>query len=98
MIAARLDGEVRLAEMATACGLSVSHFSRAFRATTGTPPHRWLLQRRIEQAKAMLANPRVTVAEVAAATGFFDQSHLTRVFTRQVGTAPSAWRKGQALR
>ncbi|WP_458098323.1 helix-turn-helix domain-containing protein [Roseomonas sp. WA12] len=97
-IAARLDGEVRLADLAAACGLSVSHFARAFRATIGVPPHRWLLERRIDQAKALLANPRVTVAEVAAATGFSDQSHLSRVFSRQVGVPPASWRNGKSPR
>jgi AraC family transcriptional regulator len=97
MIAARLDGELRLADLAAACDLSISHFSRAFRATTGVPPYRWLLERRLDLAKTMLADRRLTIAEVAAAAGFFDQSHLSRAFTGHVGMTPTAWRRQQGL-
>ena len=53
---ANLGVETSLAELAKECGLSVGHFSRAFRQTTGTTPHRWLLQRRVEFARQLLRN------------------------------------------
>jgi AraC-like DNA-binding protein len=73
--------------------LSVSHFSRAFAVSIGLPPHRWLLNRRVERAKSMLSNAAPTLSEVAIACGFADQSHFTRTFTREVGISPGAWRR-----
>ena len=95
MIDARLDGEVRLAELAAACGLSVNHFARAFRQSTSLPPHRWLLRRRIERAQHRLLTTRLPVAAIALDSGFHDQSHFTNSFTRQVGAPPSAWRRAR---
>jgi AraC family transcriptional regulator len=93
-------GGVPLKELAQECRLSVSHFSRAFRRTVGVAPHNWLLMRRIELAREKLGDNRLSLSEVAMASGFADQSHLTRVFTRMVGVSPGAWRRalGQADR
>lgn len=89
---ASLDGDVSLRTLAAECGLSRSHFSRAFRVTTGMAPYQWLLHRRIERAQDLLRNTRQTIAEVALSCGFADQSHFTRIFTRIVGASPDAWR------
>jgi AraC family transcriptional regulator len=93
MLAADLTGAVSLHEIARDCGLSVSHFSRAFRRSTGMAPHAWLLSRRVDAAKQMLRTGRGSLAEVAGACGFADQSHFTRVFSRHVGVSPGAWRR-----
>jgi AraC family transcriptional regulator len=93
ILSAHLDGDISLQEVARECHLSMSHFSRQFRRTTGLPPHKWLLTRRIEVAKEKLGDPRLSLPDVAAACGFADQSHLTRVFTRMVGVSPGAWRR-----
>jgi AraC family transcriptional regulator len=93
ILSANLDGDVPIQEVARECRLSVSHFSRAFRRTTGMAPHQWLLTRRIEVAKENLRDHRLSLSEVALACGFADQSHLTRVFTRAVGLSPGAWRR-----
>jgi AraC family transcriptional regulator len=93
MISAGLDGNIALATIAKECGLSVSHFSRAFRQSTGVPPHAWLLQRRIDASKAMLADRKLALAEVALQCGFADQSHFTRIFSRSVGVSPGLWRR-----
>ncbi len=63
---------------------------RVFRQETGLPPHTYLIQLRINQAKAHLQAGE-TIAEVAAATGFSDQSHLTRRFKRIVGVTPGQY-------
>jgi len=94
VIEANLDGEAPLAELARECGLSASHFSRAFRQTTGTSPHRWLLHRRVENAKRLLLERQSSLSEVALTCGFVDQSHFTRVFTKFSGAGPGAWRRG----
>lgn len=93
MLAGDLTGATPLHEIASACGLSVSHFSRAFRRSTGYSPHAWLLHMRIEAAKAMLRRRGAALSMVALACGFADQSHFTRVFTRHVGQSPGAWRR-----
>lgn len=95
MIDANLDGELRLSDLAAACGLSVHHFARAFRKSTTLPPHRWLLRRRIERAQHLLLTTRRPVAEIALDSGFHDQSHFTNSFTRQVGAPPAAWRRSR---
>jgi AraC-like DNA-binding protein len=93
MIAGDLTGAASLHAIAKACGLSVSHFSRAFHKSTGFAPHAWLLQARVETAKAMLRRREASLSEVARACGFSDQSHFARVFARRVGLSPGAWRK-----
>ncbi len=90
---ANLDGNISVMLLATACGLSCKHFSRAFRQSTGLAPHQWLLQRRIDKAKQLLRVADVPLTEVALACGFADQSHFTRVFTRWIGVSPGQWRR-----
>ncbi|MEI9994057.1 MAG: AraC family transcriptional regulator [Rhizomicrobium sp.] len=93
LIDAHLDGDLAPAAMAAECGLSASHFARAFRASTGMAPHQWLLRRRVEKAKAAMRETVLPLAEIAVRCGFADQSHFTRVFTRIAGTSPAAWRR-----
>ena len=95
-IRAHLTETLRLSELAAISGLSPSHFGRAFKGSTGLPPHRWQLNMRIERARAMLAEAGASLADIACATGFADQSHFTRVFSKIVGTSPGAWRRSQA--
>ena len=90
---ARLNGEVTLEVLAQECGLSRSHFARAFKKATGLPPHRWLLDRRIERARELLLNSPLPIADVADLCGFADQSHFTRVFTNALGVSPGEWRR-----
>ncbi|QCO18440.1 AraC family transcriptional regulator (plasmid) [Azospirillum brasilense] len=96
IIAANLHGEIRLADLAAECRLSVGHFVRAFRRTANTTPHQWLLQQRVEQAKTLMRERSRTLADVALACGFADQSHFTRTFSRLVGVPPRHWRRDQA--
>jgi AraC-like DNA-binding protein len=88
-----LDKEITIAQLAHECGLSPSQFARAFRQSTGFPPHRWLLRRRIERAQELLLTSEKTLAEIASSCGFFDPSHLTRAFGQAVGTSPGLWRR-----
>jgi transcriptional regulator GlxA family with amidase domain len=59
----------------------------------GTSPYRWLLLQRVSRAKSLLRKADWSLADIAAACGFADQSHFTRVFTSIVGASPGAWRK-----
>ena len=89
---ARLEDNIPLARIADACGLSLSHFARAFKQSTGLPPHRWLLQQRIYRSQDLLLHSDMPLSEIAIACGFSDQSHLNRVFVRVAGISPGAWR------
>jgi AraC family transcriptional regulator len=88
-----LAGDNSLTWLACQCGLSRSHFSKAFKISMGQPPHRWLMRRRIARARSMLARSDESIAEIAISCGFADQSHLTRVFHSVVGSSPAAWRR-----
>jgi AraC family transcriptional regulator len=93
LLNADLGGEIPLRQLAMECGLSVRHFTRAFRQSTGIPPHRYLLKRRVEQAQQLLKDPALSLLDVALACGFADQSHFTRVFSASVGVSPGVWRR-----
>lgn len=93
LIAANLTDNVTLADLAEACELSIRHFTRAFRGSTGTSPHAWLLHLRVEKAKQLLTSSRRMLADIALDCGFADQSHMTRAFQRSVGVPPGAWRR-----
>src|SRR6202140_5753601 len=92
---ANLDKEINIARLAYECGLSTSQFARAFRQSTGCPPHRWLLQRSVERAQDLLLTSDKNLAEIAISCGFFDPSHLTRAFSQTVGTSPGLWRRAR---
>jgi AraC-like DNA-binding protein len=87
------DDDVSLKELASQCGLSVSYFVRAFKMSTGDPPHRWMLRYRVERSKTLLAQTEATLAEIAISCGFADQSHFTRMFKSFVGVTPGLWRR-----
>jgi AraC family transcriptional regulator len=89
--------DLALDDLADLVDLSAKHFARAFRQSTGVPPHRWLIERRIDRAKAMLAEPDLTLAEIALACGFADQSHFTAAFRRGTGLTPGAYRRETRL-
>lgn len=90
---AHLGDDMPLSGPAAACGLSASHFARAFKSSVGLPPHRWVLVQRVLRAKALLRESDRGLSDIACACGFADQSHFTRVFTRIVGLSPGAWRR-----
>ncbi len=79
--------------LAQMIGLSPSHFARAFKQTSGLPPHGWLVERRIQRAKEALLGGCEPLAHIALAIGFSDQPHFTRVFSNRVGVSPGVWRR-----
>jgi AraC-like DNA-binding protein len=88
-----LGGNLSLQQIAAEFDLSVSHFSRAFRISTGLPPHQWLLRQRVEAAQQLMTIRDLPLSEIAISVGFANQSHFTRVFSAMVGASPGAWRR-----
>lgn len=93
MMASHMDRGLSIAQIATECSLSRSHFSRAFKKNTGYSPRDWFLQVRLDKAKALLSDSSVSISRISLDCGFADQSHFTRVFTRVVGITPFSWRR-----
>jgi len=89
---ARLPERVSLADLAALTNLSQSHFSRAFKASTGMAPYRWQLEARIRRAQGLLIDTRNSLDQVAEATGFADGAHFGRTFRNVVGATPAWWR------
>jgi AraC family transcriptional regulator len=84
--------EIGLNEMAALVGLSITHFSHAFKTTYGVSPYRYIQQRRIRRAATLLRTTNDTVAAIGAQVGFASQSRFSGAFTSLIGSAPSAYR------
>jgi AraC-like DNA-binding protein len=90
---ANMPQRVDLATLSSLAGLSPHHYSRAFKGSTGLAPYQWQLQARIERAKALLLGTNHPLERIAEATGFADAVHFGRIFRKQTGATPAAWRK-----
>jgi AraC family transcriptional regulator len=90
-IYAHLDQKISLTALAACVNLSVPHFERKFRAATHRPPYRYVLDIRLEKARALLATTRLTLAEAGLLCGFASQSHFTAHFSRQFGVSPARY-------
>lgn len=88
---AHLCEKIALDDLARLCGLSRFQFLRRFTSSAGLTPHAWLVRLRLERACTALATSRVSVAQVAADVGFYDQSHFNRAFRMAYGAPPSAY-------
>ena len=88
-----VSDDIAVADLANVACLSVFHFTRAFSAATGLPPHRYVSHRRLELAKAMIAAGRASIAEAAFLFRFSSQSSFTRAFRRATGMTPAMYRR-----
>jgi AraC family transcriptional regulator len=91
-IEAHLAEDISLSDLAGLADLSTHHFGEAFKASTGTSPHRYLIERRILRAKELLLGAEQSIAEIAISVGFASHSHFTDNFRRLTGTTPSRFR------
>lgn len=91
LIETHFDQGLGLQALADSTGLGVRQFCRAFRTATGQSPHQYLLRRRVEHAKLLIARDTPLV-DVALQCGFADQSQFTRTFVRLVGSTPTRYR------
>ena len=88
-----LDAELRLDTLAEVAGMDRHRFGRAFKEATGTPPHRYVTDRRVERAAVLLARSDLPIGEIAHRVGLSSQSHLTTLFRTMRGTTPNAYRR-----
>ncbi|WP_439378049.1 GlxA family transcriptional regulator [Amycolatopsis lexingtonensis] len=88
----RLDQPFTVAELARRSGLGERTFLRRFSAATGTTPHRWLTERRLDRAQALLEEGGLSVEDIATACGYASAAALRHQFTRLRGTSPSSYR------
>jgi AraC family transcriptional regulator len=91
---AHLGEELSLRQLAAVVQLSPHHFAVRFKQSTGVAPHQYLLRQRIATAQQWLAEPRLSVAEIAYRLGFSSQAHFTTMFRKHVGATPGAYRQG----
>jgi AraC-like DNA-binding protein len=89
---ANLDRAIHLEDMARVAEVSLYHFHRQFKKTTGLTPHQFIVKRRIEQAKVLLAQSNLPIIDVAARVGFLDQSHFTAIFRKLTSMTPRIYR------
>ena len=87
-----LQENISLDELAGSVGLSRYHFARRFRQSTGTTPHEFVLQQRVERAKTLLDRTNTALLDIASVCGFADQSHMTREFRKRVSVTPGRYR------
>jgi transcriptional regulator GlxA family with amidase domain len=92
-VEANLASTIRIEDLAGVVRLSVSYFSRAFRADFGESPYAYVVRRRIERAQEMMLLTDAPLASIAVALGLADQSHLTRLFHRVVSVSPAKRRR-----
>jgi AraC family transcriptional regulator len=95
-IEAHLDERLSLTDIAGVACLSPYHFSRSFKQTVGVGPQRYVMQRRIDRAKALMRRSHQPLALIAQEVGFADQSHLISIFRREIGVTPGQYRAATA--
>jgi len=88
-----MSEKTSISELAALVDLTRFHFIRAFKQAAGVPPHQFMIRRRVDRAKQLLAEQSTSVAEIADRTGFGSPVQMTRAFRRVVGTTPSAYRR-----
>jgi AraC-like DNA-binding protein/PAS domain-containing protein len=92
-VESHLEGGINLETLAAEARLSVYHFARAFKLSTGVSPLRYVLEQRVKRARQLLMQTDLPLSAIACAVGFFDQGHFSRQFRSLVGTTPSSFRR-----
>ena len=89
-----LIGSISVTELAGLMQMSASQFSRVFKTSFGVTPYRFVMRERVEGAKAMLLDAKLSASQVSAAFGFASQSHFVKVFRQVTGVTPKQYRAG----
>jgi AraC family transcriptional regulator len=88
-----LERTLRVKDLAEQVSLSVSHFCRAFKESFGASPHLHLTRLRVERAQCLMLTTDHPLTHIALTCGMADQAHLSKLFRREVGEPPNAWRR-----
>ena len=88
-----LGDDLGIDEIAAVLHMSAVHFTRLFRATTGSTPYRYVMEQRVRHAASLLEG-KLSLAEISHAVGFSSQAHFTQVFRQMRGTTPARARLG----
>ncbi|MDS0790615.1 AraC family transcriptional regulator [Burkholderia pseudomultivorans] len=88
-VESNLDRRLTLAELAALVSISVPHFKVLFRETVGVPVHQYVVQRRVERAKTLLLEGRLSISQIALEAGFAHQSHMASWMNRLLGATPA---------
>jgi AraC family transcriptional regulator len=88
-----LRDRLTLDEIAAEVDLNPQYFARTFKKAVGRPPHRYILERRVERAKILLKTTDLSLVEIASRVGIATQSHFTTVFRRATGMTPREFRE-----
>lgn len=89
----RMNRSPGITELSAACGMSVDHFSRMFKRSTGLAPHQYLSDIRLERAKRLLADGLTPIIEIAYEIGYANPSQFSAFFRKCTGLSPSAFRR-----
>ena len=92
-IDANLGKNITLSELANVVDMSLYYFAVLFRQSTGVSPHRYVLHQRVERAKGLLRNPKLSVLDVSINVGFEHQNNFARAFRRVIGVSPTQFRR-----
>jgi AraC-like DNA-binding protein len=92
-IHAHLAEPISVRDIAMAAGVSTGSFSRLFKSAAGVPPRRYLTEARFARAMELMRNSGKNLTQIAAESGFTDQSHMNHIFRRRVGMTPKAFRR-----
>jgi AraC family transcriptional regulator len=95
MIRERTSEPVNVSTLASAIGVSRSHFSRAFHKLAGEPPRAYISRMRVERAMSLMREGDISLGEIALVAGFADQAHFSNAFRRATGATPLQWRNAR---
>jgi AraC family transcriptional regulator len=93
-IESNLDKNIALSELARVANMSLYYFAVLFRQSTSLSPHRYVLSKRVERAKELLQNPKLSVLEVSLNVGFEHQNNFARAFRRVIDVSPTEFKRG----
>ena len=93
LILANLGESLAIADLAQACALSRSHFSRAFKCTTGLSPQEWIREQRIQRAKELITGSRLSLTQISLECGFESTAHFNRIFKRTTSMSPTEYKE-----
>jgi AraC family transcriptional regulator len=94
-VASNLSRDILLPDMAKIACMSIGHFLRAFRAASGTTPHRYVVEQRLRRASSLLRTTTLPVSRIAAECGFKTAAHLSSRFRAHIGVSPSHYRRSR---